>query len=370
MSNEIYLNHAGTSWPKPMAVRTAVDEAMHCSPSEWSSRFERAHRNIADFLGVRDHEQLLLTPGCTSALAVGLGDVDLGGRRRVLTSCWEHHALHRPLIKRAEAGLIVETIPACENEPLPLETLEQLLSAGDVGLVAITAASNVTGDRLPITEAIGLAHRYGAQVMIDAAQVVGWIDLDCDSLGADLVAFGGHKGLQGPWGIGGLYVSSTARMTCASATCGVESRDSARPGYCDVGSVDQVALAGLDAAVGWLRGLDAEANQLRALNQIVRIESELRRIDGVRLYGATADRRMPSLAFTVDGFSSTRVAKELAAVGVTVGSGFQCSPLGHTTLETDTDGVVRLSVGVDQADGEIDAAIDRVVETITAIDCS
>ena len=126
----------------------------------------------------------------------------------------------------------------------------------DVGLVAITAACNVTGELMPYDEVIRMAHRYGSMVLVDAAQIVGWQDLDLPRLSANVVAFGGHKGLQAPWGIGGLYLSDRAGMECTSAQCDLPSAGESkgivtqRPGYCDVGSVDQYALAGLHAAVG------------------------------------------------------------------------------------------------------------------------
>ena len=104
---------------------------------------------------------------------------------------------------------------------MDLVALEQSLAARDVGLVAVTAACNVTGELLPIEQIIELSHRYDAMALIDAAQIVGWVDLNFDELGADMVAFGGHKGLQAPWGIGGLYVARSAKLKCATAQCAI-----------------------------------------------------------------------------------------------------------------------------------------------------
>ena len=202
---DLYLNHAGTSWPKPQVVSEAVRDAMSVAPAKWPQRFDEAHQAIAEFLGVSRREQVLLTPGCTSALAVGIGDALIPSGKRVLTSRWEHHAVHRPLLKLASTGVRVEHIPPKRNElthgqvsSIDLDWLERALSDQDVGLVAITAACNVTGELLPYEDVIRMAHHYGAMVLIDAAQIVGWLKLDLPQLGADMVAFGGHKGLQGP----------------------------------------------------------------------------------------------------------------------------------------------------------------------------
>ena len=369
---DLYLNHAGTSWPKPQVVSEAVRDAMSVAPAKWPRRFDEAHQAIAEFLGVSRREQILLTPGCTSALAVGISDTFIPSGKRVLTSRWEHHALHRPLLKLASTGVRVEHIPPKRNElmhgqfsSIDLDWLERALSDQDVGLVAITAACNVTGELLPYEDVIRIAHHYGAMVLIDAAQIVGWMKLDLPQMGADMVAFGGHKGLQGPWGIGGLYLSDQVQMECVSATCELpvagktDGHQPQRPNYCDVGSVDQIALAGLHAAIGMPRQQNMEANLACARQQIQRIREALERIERLRIFGAPDDG-MPSLAVAVSGFSSGEVASQLMRHRLVVGSGIHCAPLAHETLGTLDSGLVRLSVGVGQPDEEIDEAIDRL----------
>ena len=371
---DLYLNHAGTSWPKPRVVSEAVQDAMSASPAGWPQRFDDAHQAVAEFFGVSRPEEILLTPGCTSALTVGIGDALIASGKRVLTSRWEHHALHRPLLQLASSGVRVEYIPPSKDmrapgheSPIDLDWLEQALSKRDVGLVAITAACNVTGELLPYEEVIQIAHRHGSMVLIDAAQIVGWRKLDLPRLEADMVAFGGHKGLQAPWGIGGLYLSDRAQMTCTSAACDLpvarhsHGNQPPRPGYCDVGSVDQFALAGLHAATRMLREQNLEARLADARKQIQRIRGALEKIDRVRLFGpAEPDQGMPSLALAVSGLSSSDVAARFKRHGLVVGSGLHCAPLAHQTLGTQASGLVRLSVGLAQPDGEIGEAIDRL----------
>tara|TARA_R110002049_G_scaffold4601_5_gene32240 strand:- start:335803 stop:336966 length:1164 start_codon:yes stop_codon:yes gene_type:complete len=375
-ARELYLNHAGTSWPKPPVVSDAVRDAMAASPNQWPERFDEAHRGIAKFFGVQRPEQILLTPGCTSALAVGIGDALITSDKRVLTSRWEHHAVHRPLLKLASTGVAVQYIPTEQSKQTPghhrsldLNWLEQTLAKGDVALVAITAACNVTGELLPYQDVIRIAHQYGSMVLLDAAQIAGWMKLDLPRLGADMVAFGGHKGLQAPWGIGGLYFSDRAQMECTSASCELPSinatKASPRPGYCDVGSVDQCALAGLHAAIEMLRQQDIETHLSNARDQIQRLRTSLQRIDRLDIFGpATPSQGMPSLAFSVADVSSSELASRLKRQGITVGSGLQCAPLAHQTLGTESSGLVRLSVGIGQPDEEIDNAIDRLLAAL------
>ena len=373
-TRELYLNHAGTSWPKPSVVSEAVGDAMTAPPAQWPQRFDEAHQAIAEFFGVSRREQILLTPGCTSALAVGIGDSLIESGQRVLTSRWEHHALHRPLLKLASTGVRVEYIPLARSRrthghvsPIDLDWLEQTLAKRDVGLVAITAACNVTGELLPYEDVIQIAQRYGSMVLLDAAQIVGWQQLDLPRLGADMVAFGGHKGLQAPWGIGGLYLSDRAQMVCTSASCEVpvagkgDGKGSARPGYCDVGSVDQFALAGLHAAIQLLREQSIEAQLASGRRQIQRIRASLEQIDRLRIFGpAEPNQGMPTLALAVPEFPSSELASRFKRHGLIVGSGIHCAPLAHQTLGTQDLGLVRLSVGLGQPDEEIDDTIDRL----------
>ena len=371
----IYLNHAGTSWPKPTTVSEAVVEAMSTCPSQWGRRFYEAHQDIADFFGVADPAHLLFTPGCTSSLAVAISDANVAPGQRVLTSQWEHHALHRPLLKLANAGVQVDYIPAKINGDtdtsvnfLDLGWLEDELSKGDVAMVAITAACNVTGELLPYKEVIRLARKHDAMVLIDAAQIVGWSKLDLDALGADMVAFGGHKGLQAPWGIGGLYVADRARMQCISAVCELPGTaadgkiKSPRPDYCDVGSVDQFALAGLQAAIKMLNSQDLAANLANARNQVKNLKDALSEIDKIKFFGASdPGNSMPTLAFSIGDKSSSEIAGQLKKEGVIVGSGLQCAPLAHEQLGSQDTGLIRLSVGIGQPDEQINEAIQRIM---------
>ncbi|KAA1257995.1 Cysteine desulfurase [Rubripirellula obstinata] len=374
MDEPIYLNHAGTSWPTPTCVSDAVVDAMRSHPAEWPSRFERAHAAVCRFFGVADSEQLLLTPGCTSSLVTAIASVDLPAGSRVLTSCWEHHAVYGPLQKLTEKGVAVDVVPASDESPMDLDALEQSLAAGEVGLVAVTAACNVTGDLLPIEAIIELAHRYDAMVLIDAAQIVGWVDLQLDELGADMVAFGGHKGLQAPWGIGGLYVAASARLKCATAQCSIIGRSipdknagasgqqwGSRPGYCDVGSVDQFSLAGLAASLDRLGDTTRLHDLEVAREQARRLRETLSRNERVTLFGIEdGDRRLPTIAFAVADETSDQSAERLRQHGLIVGSGLQCSPVSHEALRTSETGLVRISAAVRQPESEIVIANERL----------
>ena len=86
---------------------------------------------------------------------------------------------------------------------LNMEQMETSLEQG-VKLLAITHVSNVLGTINPIKEIVRMAHRYGARVLVDAAQSVPHMSVDVADLDCDFMAFSGHK-MLGPTGIGVLY---------------------------------------------------------------------------------------------------------------------------------------------------------------------
>ncbi len=362
----VYLNQAGTTWPKPEPVSKAIAAALETQAEDWPEEFSQAHREVASFFGIEDTSRLLLTPGCTSALALAVADHAWQPSDRVLLSGWEHHALHRQLLKLTELDVQLEVLPPTVDGPLDLERLESSLVAGGVRMVAVSAASNVTGDLLPLEEIGALAHQHGAKFLVDGAQIAGWWKLDLPNTDIDLFAFGGHKGMHGAWGIGGLYVAPQLSMNTPVATCDVPAAGepatcAVMPGYCDAGSVDRLALAGLQAAVRWLRGPAQADRTERSRRMIARLSSALQTHSQVIVYGQSDPQlRMPTVAFNVRGRSSSDVAGQLAAQGVIAAGGLQCAPLAHEVLGTAPEGAVRLSAGPMNSEQDIEQALEAI----------
>ena len=360
-----YLNHAGTSWPKPGVVRSAVAGTWETPPSEWAGDFKADQGAVARWLGVTDPQRLLLTPGCTSALAVAIADIPWQAGDRVLCGSFEHQALARPLSRLTERGVELVVIPPSTDASFDLEVYERELKRG-ARLVATSWATNVTGEIVPAEALIERAHAHGALVLLDAAQTAGWLEVDVEALGVDLLAFAGHKGPQAPWGIGGLYVAPHVRMRCADALCVVGAPDegASMPGYCDTGSVDRAALAGLVAGIEWLEEVGpAQARLAQGRAAIERLRLAIPPGDVV-FYGPTIDQRVPTLALTHASIDASTLGAALREQGVVAGAGFMCAARAHETLGTAQHGVLRLSVGPGTTEDEIaraEAALGTVM---------
>jgi selenocysteine lyase/cysteine desulfurase len=326
----IYLDHAATSFPKAPGVREAMGEALDADPATWDARFAQAHEAVARFAGVST-DALLLTPGCTSALALAVGQVGLGPGDRVVISGMEHRALEAPV--RA-SGAEVVVVPRAVDGPLDLDAYDAIVARG-AGLVAVNAASNVTGEGLPVDAIVDRARRAGVPTLLDLAQVVGWHTRPFPDWGADMVAAGGHKGLQGPWGIGLLW--SRGPM----------------PGWCEGGSTDRAALHGLVAAIRHGYGPAPMA-------LLDRLEQGLAGL-GLARVGATPV--VPSISVVPPG-SAAAFSTALRANGLRVSGGRQCAPLAHRSLGTHETGTVRFSLGPATTDVEVDAAIAVVARVL------
>jgi len=344
----VYLNQAGTSWPKPPAVVAAAAEVLRLDPAQWPAAFAAAHERIARGLGLLNADRLLLTPGGTSAISAGLAAIPFAPGERLVTSSMEHEAVAAPSRVTEAAGVPRVRVPRGPEGPFDLDALERELVEGDVRLVLVTAVSNVTGERLPIEEIIESAHEYGAQCFVDASQLVGWQSLDLRSLDADIVAFAGHKALHGLWGIGGLYVAPHLPS----------------PDWCDVGSVSRSALAGLAAAMDWLEEPSQRGRLARANALADQLEQGLHDLPGVQIHGRHGGWRVPTVAFTVTGLLPGDIAAGLRLRGVLVSGGHQCAAETHETLGTAPDGVVRVSFGASNGPDDVTEALSALASVL------
>jgi len=357
----VYANHAGTSWPKAPGVVEAVQRAMLDDPSHNAQRYRDGVDAVVEFFGLPSRDRLLFAPSCTSALAVAIGDLVWQAGDCVITSQLEHHALARPVQKLVnERGVEHCVVPYRDGAPLDLAFVERRLEQGNVRLVAVTAASNVTGERLPIDELVPLAHRHGALVLLDAAQHAGLLPLDVGAFGVDLMTFAAHKGLLAPFGVGGLWAAERIRFACPAAVCelgGVDGPIAPFPGFCDMGSVDFPALAGLTAALRYLEGLSADERE-RPLRMAARLRDECRARGGVSVLGGDGPRTATS-SLVIDALPLERAQRHFQQHGVIVRAGTHCAPMALDALGR-ADGVLRVSFGVTSGEGDVDAVLRAI----------
>jgi selenocysteine lyase/cysteine desulfurase len=360
----VYLNNAGTSWPKPPDVVEAAASAWASEPAAAAGLFERVQRGLCELMGAPAPERMLLTPGCTAALALALDDLPWEAGDAILTSALEHHALTRPVDRLVRTrGVEHRVAPRAADGPCDLEAARAMLSDGRVRLVAVTHASNVTGELLPIAELAALAHERGALLLLDAAQTLGVVPMRVQQLGVDVVVFAGHKGPLAPQGIGGLWAAPHVRFDSPAAVCELDEHGgptptcSPFPGYCDVGSVSLGALAGLDVALAWRRR-EGEARWEHARALASEATAALAGRDGCRVIGAGGEHTA-ALSVLVDGLALPAAEAHFERRGIRVRAGQHCAPMALQALGT-PQGTLRVSFGPFNERADLSAFMDAL----------
>jgi selenocysteine lyase/cysteine desulfurase len=183
----------------------------------------------------------------------------------------------------------------------------------------------------------------------------------------DMLVFAGHKGPLGPQGIGGLYVAPNVELLSPAATCDLRAGAAGGgacvsfPSYCDVGSVNLAAAAGLAAGVRWLRERGAAQVLAHVRGLTERLLAGLQAIPGVTIHGPLdPSRRTGAVSITMAGAAgATPAALQalLSAAGITSRAGHHCAPMAHEALGTREQGTLRLSAGVLSTPEHIDAAL-------------
>ena len=214
----VYLDSANTS-QKPRCVVEAMEDhylnhnanvarAMHLLGAEATEAFEGARATLAQFIGARQSEEIVFTKNASEAL--NLCAHTLGAALRpgdeVVISVMEHHSNIVPwqlLAARTGATLRWFDVTAEGRLDLDAAVADGLINER-TKIVSLTYVSNVLGTVNPIAAIAAQAHAVGAVVVVDASQAVPQLPVDVVALGADLVAFTGHK-MVGPTGIGVLW---------------------------------------------------------------------------------------------------------------------------------------------------------------------
>ena len=167
-----------------------------------TAAFEAAREAVAEFVGARAGDEVVFVRNTTEGINVLAAALPDGAR--VLSSPVEHHANMLPW-RRHDLRLLPftrsaeQTLDACER------ALRRARPRFD--LVAVTGASNVTGEIWPVAELAALAHRHGAELFVDAAQLAPHRPIDMAAGGIDHLALSGHK-LYAPFGVGALVASA------------------------------------------------------------------------------------------------------------------------------------------------------------------
>jgi cysteine desulfurase / selenocysteine lyase len=208
----IYLNAAGTG-PLPQRTVDAVAEFNAKRAAPWTITLDEQFGMLANARGLcarligASADEIALVPNTSTGLHVASLSLPIAPGRAILSHEAEFPANIYPWMARAHHdGRPYETVPLCDDGLPDHDALVRRIASGDVGLVAISWVSYLSGDRADL-ETIGAACRdAGAWFVVDAIQGVGAVPIDVSRLPIDMLVVGAQKWLRGPWGTGFCYV--------------------------------------------------------------------------------------------------------------------------------------------------------------------
>ena len=291
-----------------------------------TSVYENARNIVRGFVGGRPDDSVIFTRNTTDSLNLLAGCLPVADGRHtgeVLYLDIEHHANLLPWQNVPHRSVV-----AARTLAGTLARLRTELAHGGVSLLAVTGASNVTGEILPIRELASLAHEFGARIAVDAAQLAPHRRIDIAADDVDYLAFSGHK-LYAPFGAGVLVgrpdwldagtphlagggAVRDARLDTVSWTTG--------PARHEGGSPNVLGAAALARATQVIEALDER--QWHAHEDAIRsfLVEGLRRIDGVsvhHIFEDTDQAESPGtigvVNFSVAGYDAGLVAAYLSA---------------------------------------------------------
>src|SRR4051794_19680878 len=181
-----------------------VHRGIHTLSERATEQYEEAREKVRDFIGAEHAREIVFTSGTTSAInlvARSWGDENVKRGDEILVTTMEHHSNLVPWQQLAErTGAVLKHIPITDDGLLILDELDTVLT-NRTKIVAVASVSNVLGTINPIKKIARRAHAAGALVLVDAAQSVPHFTTNVREMGADFLAFSGHKMLA-PTGIG------------------------------------------------------------------------------------------------------------------------------------------------------------------------
>ncbi len=336
-------------------------------------RYEQARERIRRFVRARADDHVVFTRNTTDS--INLLAHCLGKRGDVVVLDIEHHANLLPWQRLSGTRLVT----ACSTVEDTLAALDAELASKPAALLAITAASNVTGEVLPISRLASIAHRHGARILVDAAQLVAHQPISVVSHGIDYLVFSGHK-LYAPFGAGVLVGrgdwldEASPYLAGGGASAEVASGGSAQwhtgPARHEAGSPNVLGAVSIADACESLStiGFEAIGYHEHALRE--RLDTGLAAIDGVRPLRIFSDStgRVGIAGFAVDGLSARTVACYLSDHhGIGVRDGRFCAHPLLTRLGY-PDGAVRASFGLGTAADDIDRLLNALSELVSRRD--
>jgi cysteine desulfurase len=372
----IYADNAATTRISDAALNTFITlsrdtygnaSSLYTVGQRAKEALEQARADIASAIHAEPREILFTSGGSEadnqairSAAALGLSK----GKKHIISSAFEHHAVLHTLNKLEKEGFSVTLLPVHEDGLVRPEELEDAIRE-DTCLVTIMYANNEIGTIQPIRELGAVCRKHGVIFHTDAVQAIGHIPIDVEADNIDMLSASAHK-FHGPKGVGFLYAKKGIRLT--NLIEGGAQERGKRAGTENIPGIAAMATALKEA----IASLSERAEYVAARRD--RLIAGLSAIPHSALNGDAAKRLPSNVNFCFEGIEGESLLLLLDDRGIMASSGSACTSgsldpshvlLAIGRVHDVAHGSLRLSLGDDITDDEVDYIIKNVSEVVT-----
>ena len=372
----IYLDNAATTMKKPQCVIDAVVNAMTHMGNAGRGANEASldasriiydtREKISDLVNLKNPSRVAFTCNSTESLNTAIKGI-LTNKDHAITTSLEHNSVLRPLYELEEKGMELSVVQCDENGNINYDDFEKLIKENTKAIVC-THASNLVGNVLDVKKIGQIAKKHNLVFIVDASQSAGVFPIDMQDMNIDILCFTGHKGLLGPQGTGGLCVREginvrPLKVGGSGVNTFSKTQPEAMPTILEAGTLNGHAIAGLNAALDYLKEEGMENIQKREEELMFRFYNGIKDIKNIKIYGNFENKRAAIVAFNIGDIDSAAFSDELSLYhDISTRPGAHCAPLMHKAMNTVEQGAVRFSFSHYNTEEEIDTAINAVKE--------
>lgn len=372
----IYLDHSATTPVDPRVVEAMLPyftdkfgnaSSLHRWGQAALTALDEARRTLAEILHT-DAKEIVFTSCGSESDNLALRGVAFALRSRgnhIITTPIEHHAiLHTAAQLEKEFGFEVTRVPVDRRGVVNPDDITRAITPRTI-LISVMYANNEVGTIEPLVEIARVAKKQGILFHTDAVQAGGYLDLDVNKLGVDLLSLGAHK-FHGPKGVGALYVRAGTPLL-PMQTGGSQERNRR------AGTENIPYIVGMATALRIAQSeRDATNARLAAMRERL-IEGILERIAGAELTGDPKNRLPGHASFVIPGAIGDEMVLGLDLAGIAASTGSACTAgsaepshvLAAMGYAADVArGALRLTLGRDNSDEDVEYAVSVVVEVV------
>ena len=377
----VYLDNASTT-QKPNQVIDAITDyyqnhnanihrAVYALAEESTEAYEAARDKIANFVNVKNRQELIFVRGTTEAInlvAYAWGRPHINEGDIIVTTEYEHHSNIVPWqLLTQEKRAKLEYIGMNDDGELNLDDLDKYLATGKVKLVTFSLMSNVLGTITDAEKIIAKCKAAGVLTLIDGAQAVPHMKVNLDTLGCDFFAFSGHKMLA-PTGIGILWVRKSVLQTMSPFHGGgdmirevhkYETTWNDLPYKFEAGTPNIADVIGFGAAIDYLTKIGMDNVRQHEIELTTYAMEKFAKIPGLQIYG-TKDiaKRGGVISFNFADVHPHDVADIIDKEGISLRSGHHCAQVLMERLNVAATS--RASFYIYNTKKDVDALIDSL----------